>query len=232
VSTASYRFHRKFRLNAEGTHRRASIPSFALSHESDCTFANDEDADPFIIDVKDLRIEEGPEAILGSGNYGVVRRGALLTLDTDEVVAVKTLPIGKEHTVSMQNDLMVEIETIRILTTEGGHQNIIKLIGYVPQESPVMVTEFAAFGSLDKFLKKKRKAKPPVKLGERTTVKFACQIADGMAYMVSKKVIHRDLASRNVLVGEDAHDGSEQCKITDFGLARDTYASPDGTVRV
>ena len=30
------------------------------------------------------------------------------------------------------------------------------------------------------------------------------------------QIIHRDLAARNVLVGE-----GEECKITDFGMARD-----------
>ena len=122
----------------------------------------------------------------------------------------------------MQNDLMVEIETIRILTDGGGHQNVIKLLGYVPQESPVMVTEFAMYGSLEAYLKKKRKAKPPEKLGELTTLKFAYQIANGMDFIASKKLIHRDLASRNILVAADKGDGDEVCKVTDFGLARDT----------
>ena len=35
-----------------------------------------------------------------------------------------------------------------------------------------------------------------------------------MAFIL--QVIHRDLAARNVLVGE-----GEQCKVTDFGMARD-----------
>ena len=32
------------------------------------------------------------------------------------------------------------------------------------------------------------------------------------------QVIHRDLAARNVLVGE-----GKQCKVTDFGMARDVH---------
>ena len=35
-------------------------------------------------------------------------------------------------------------------------------------------------------------------------------------FIINHQIVHRDLAARNVLVGED-----EQCKVTDFGLARD-----------
>ena len=35
-------------------------------------------------------------------------------------------------------------------------------------------------------------------------------------YFIFGQIIHRDLAARNVLVGE-----GENCKVTDFGMARD-----------
>jgi serine/threonine protein kinase len=40
-------------------------------------------------------------------------------------------------------------------------------------------------------------------------------VCDGMAYLESKHVVHRDLATRNCLVGEN-----EIVKVADFGLAR------------
>ena len=123
---------------------------------------------------------------------------------------------------------MMEIETLRILTVDGGHGNVIALIGYIPCTSPIMVTEYAQYGSLDKYLKKKRNADPPEALSDATTVLFAYQIALGMAYIALKKMVHRDLASRNILVADNATGRGEQCKITDFGLARDTYATTDG----
>lgn len=46
---------------------------------------------------------------------------------------------------------------------------------------------------------------------------FAYQIAKGMAYLSSIDVVHRDLACRNILVGE-----RKILKITDFGLSRET----------
>ncbi|XP_041372763.1 fibroblast growth factor receptor 3-like [Gigantopelta aegis] len=45
---------------------------------------------------------------------------------------------------------------------------------------------------------------------------FAMQICRGMAHLSNNKIIHRDVAARNVLVGV-----GNVCKISDLGLARD-----------
>ena len=42
-----------------------------------------------------------------------------------------------------------------------------------------------------------------------------------MAYLAEMKLVHRDLATRNVLIATD----EKICKISDFGLARDVYVN-------
>ena len=52
----------------------------------------------------------------------------------------------------------------------------------------------------------------------KTIYEMSLQVALGMEYLTKIRMIHGDLAARNVLVGED-----RKCKISDFGLANDVY---------
>jgi serine/threonine protein kinase len=53
-------------------------------------------------------------------------------------------------------------------------------------------------------------------------ISWSLQIARGMDYLVSKKVLHGDLAARNVLLADDG-----VVKVADFGLARQLYNDYD-----
>ena len=54
----------------------------------------------------------------------------------------------------------------------------------------------------------------------RDLYRISVQIADGMEYLNSQHFVHRDLATRNCLVGENLI-----VKIGDFGMSRDVYST-------
>ncbi|XP_053954699.1 mitogen-activated protein kinase kinase kinase 13 isoform X2 [Anastrepha ludens] len=130
---------------------------------------------------------------LGSGAQGAVFSGKL----NNEIVAVKKVKELKE----------TDIKHLRKLD----HQNIIKFKGVCTQP-PVycIIMEFCPYGPLQNILKEEK-----VMLPSRL-VSWSKQIAHGMQYLHSHKIIHRDLKSPNILIGQH-----EIVKISDFGTSKE-----------
>jgi serine/threonine protein kinase len=90
--------------------------------------------------------------------------------------------------------------------------------------SQCLVTTLARHGSLDQVLDRSNQDGQPLPLGVKLAV--TQQICDGMAYLHARNLIHRDLATRNVLVkacgAQEGLDGAgwEIC-LTDYGLTKD-----------
>jgi len=73
-----------------------------------------------------------------------------------------------------------------------------------------IITEYLAGGSLGKFLHHQQ----PDILPQKLVLKLALDIARGMQYLHSQGILHRDLKSENLLLGED------MCvKVADFGIS-------------
>lgn len=62
----------------------------------------------------------------------------------------------------------------------------------------LQITEFAPYGSLEGNFSNKNKNVLLVS----TLCKFASQVANGMNYLTSQQLVHRDLATRNILLFE------------------------------
>ncbi|XP_046849314.1 angiopoietin-1 receptor-like isoform X2 [Xenia sp. Carnegie-2017] len=165
--------------------------------------------------------------VLGGGQFGVVKEGLLLSKDgpnannNDIPVAIKTLRANRGQ--SDWFDLMREFEILQHLNITG-HENVVKLYGACAQEVPIMlVMEYCKNGNLKDFLINSQMYPDSdesytniySKLTERQLLTFAVEICKGMIYLDEQKVVHRDIASRNILLTEKLVP-----KISDFGLAR------------
>ncbi|KAJ0174068.1 hypothetical protein K1T71_010214 [Dendrolimus kikuchii] len=144
------------------------------------------------------------------GNYGHVFKG-WMERDNQESqrkeVAVKKLTRqASERNGTLYEDFKNELEIMKSLQ----HINIVEILGYSWEHDVLIVMEYLEEGSLNYYLKFQGD-----KLRISHLLKYAKDIASGMDHVSAKNVVHRDLATRNVLVVNKYH-----VKISDFGLAR------------
>uniref|UniRef100_A0A3P9INC1 receptor protein-tyrosine kinase n=1 Tax=Oryzias latipes TaxID=8090 RepID=A0A3P9INC1_ORYLA len=174
---------------------------------------------------------------IGEGAFGRVfqaRAPGLLQNKPFTMVAVKMLK--EEASPDMQNDFQREAA----LMAEFDHPNIVKLLGVCAVGKPMcLLFEYMANGDLNEFLRRhsptqsmrtlscpsisNRSFSSDMEAGSLSCVQqlsISKQIAAGMAYLSERKFVHRDLATRNCLVGEEM-----VVKIADFGLSRNIYSA-------
>ncbi|XP_043935738.1 high affinity nerve growth factor receptor [Protopterus annectens] len=163
---------------------------------------------------------------LGEGAFGKVFLAECYNLTPDQnrmLVAVKTL---KDATDSAREDFQREAELLTVLQ----HEHIVKFYGVCKDGEPlIMVFEYMKHGDLNRFLRSHgpdakildhSKGQPFGQLNLTQMLQIATQIASGMVYLASLHFVHRDLATRNCLVGDNL-----VVKIGDFGMSRDIYST-------
>ncbi|XP_001929560.2 high affinity nerve growth factor receptor [Sus scrofa] len=163
---------------------------------------------------------------LGEGAFGKVFLAEchnLLPEQDKMLVAVKAL---KEVSESARQDFQREAELLTMLQ----HQHIVRFFGVCTEGRPLlMVFEYMRHGDLNRFLRShgpdakllaggEDVAPGPLGLGQLLAV--ASQVAAGMVYLAGLHFVHRDLATRNCLVGQGL-----VVKIGDFGMSRDIYST-------
>ncbi|KAL3523383.1 hypothetical protein ACH5RR_016217 [Cinchona calisaya] len=148
--------------------------------------------------------------VIGVGGTGIVYKAE--TQRPHNIVAVKKL-WRTDTDVETGDDLFVEVNLLGKLR----HRNIVKLLGYLHNETDVMmVYEYMPNGSLGAALHGKQSGKMLVDWVSRYNI--ALGVAHGLAYLhhdCHPPVIHRDVKSNNILLDSDF-----EARIADFGLAR------------
>ncbi|XP_065917181.1 class II receptor tyrosine kinase-like isoform X3 [Dysidea avara] len=135
-------------------------------------------------------------------------------------VAVKKLKL--DSTKEMQTSFEKEIKFMSRLKDD----NVIRLLGICTSGTPFIMMEYMENGDLNQYLQQfdllldPDKVPSPTQITPITLTYIAYQIASGMKYLSSLKYVHRDLATRNVLVGKDY-----VVKIADFGMSQNLYSA-------
>lgn len=173
---------------------------------------------------------------IARGTYGTVYRGAYDGQD----VAVKILDWAEDGMVTSAEAAAIRASFRQEVAVwqKLDHPNVTKFIGAsmgttnlkipsqsatsdshnsLPSRACCVVVEYLPGGTLKKFLiRNKRK-----KLAFKVVIQIAVDLARGLSYLHSKKIVHRDVKTENMLL-----DANRTLKIADFGVARVEAQNP------
>ncbi|KAJ9163732.1 hypothetical protein P3X46_023367 [Hevea brasiliensis] len=173
------------------------------------------------------------KTVIARGTFGTVHRGIYDGQD----VAVKLLDWGEEG-----HRTEAEIAALRAAFSQEvavwhklDHPNVTKFIGAtmgsaelqiqtengqigMPSNICCVVVEYLPGGALKSYLIKNRRRK----LAFKVVVELALDLARGLSYLHSQKIVHRDVKTENMLL-----DKTRTVKIADFGVARVEASNPN-----
>lgn len=170
--------------------------------------------------------------VVAKGTYGTVYKGTYNGQD----VAVKLLDWGEDgfandaETAALRASFRQEVGVWQKLD----HPNVTKFVGAsmgtsdikipqynnssnLPARACCVVVEFLPGGTLKQYLIKNWRKKLPYKV----VIQLALDLARGLSYLHSKKIVHRDVKSENMLL-----TAQRAVKIADFGVARVEAQNP------
>ncbi|XP_076271676.1 discoidin domain-containing receptor 2 isoform X2 [Rhynchophorus ferrugineus] len=158
---------------------------------------------------------------IGRGSFGDVHLCELIASDDGDVV---TTTLCVVHSLDNEQFLGEFRRETKCLAKLNDVNIAVILAASLTNPPYLIVREYAYFGDLCQFLQD-HVAESSTIISNANTLSYgflvymAGQIASGMKYMEASNFVHKDLATRNCLVGKDY-----QIKISDLGSYRESYA--------
>eukprot|EP01122_Echinamoeba_exundans_P006011 TRINITY_DN1622_c0_g2_i1.p1 TRINITY_DN1622_c0_g2~~TRINITY_DN1622_c0_g2_i1.p1 ORF type:complete len:897 (+),score=163.59 TRINITY_DN1622_c0_g2_i1:170-2860(+) len=146
-----------------------------------------------------------PGGLIGEGGFGKVYMG--MNLDTGELMAVKQVALSESALNKQQVDaLQREIDVMH----ELHHENIVQYLGSEFKDNKLNIfLEYQPGGSIATLLQRFNR------LNEKIVRSFTRQILNGLDYLHSHGIAHRDIKGANILVDLNGH-----VKLADFGASK------------
>lgn len=150
---------------------------------------------------------------IGKGAFSSVYQGTCIS--TQEKVAIKRI-----HKITLDvfgvSVMTREIKIIKFLMQNKQHKNIIKYFDVVENNSYVyIIMELCNNGTLESIL-----VRP---INDKYVRHYAIQMIDGIYFLHSNNIVHRDIKPCNILVTENY----KTIKLCDFGFSYNKNWDPD-----
>eukprot|EP01119_Soliformovum_irregulare_P018057 TRINITY_DN5472_c0_g1_i2.p1 TRINITY_DN5472_c0_g1~~TRINITY_DN5472_c0_g1_i2.p1 ORF type:complete len:1076 (+),score=303.21 TRINITY_DN5472_c0_g1_i2:3249-6476(+) len=144
---------------------------------------------------------------LGEGAFGIVYQAKW----RNAACVVKEMKVNSEDKLAMK-DFLREAHNMKRLRP---HPNVTDLLGVctAPEKPICIITEYLSEGSLSELISAGK-----INIDAKLALNIAKDVAAGMAHLHEEKILHCDLAARNLLVALKGKD-DYVVKVADFGLS-------------
>ncbi|XP_053373176.1 fibroblast growth factor receptor-like isoform X2 [Mercenaria mercenaria] len=161
------------------------------------------------------------ESLLKSGNFADIYLAKLRSSNTTAVA--KTL----KQNYTEQDELLMKAKINFKSIEVGQNENVLRFIGAVVTETdvgPFIIYEYCANGQMRDYLETMKNNVTLETL--ELQLRFGLGVARGMDYLAQRKIVHRRLAARNILLDSDLAP-----KITGFGPQPNENDNADGNAK-